>query len=69
MRQPSNPDQRRLLKKAIKAGCTVKDTNSGWRVLLPNGGSVAMHTSSSDRRALANTRSNFRREGLDLDAV
>ena len=68
MRTASNKDQRRILAKACEAGWRVKDTNKGWLVLSPDGQfSVAMHTTSSDHKALKNIKSDFKKAGLELD--
>lgn len=69
-RRASNPEQRVILTKAKAAGWRVVDTSSGWRVCAPDGvGMVTMHSSSSDRRALAAIKSDFKRAGLNLDAM
>ncbi len=70
VQRPSNKDQRKLLEKAEAAGWRIEASRSGWRVLAPDGvGIVHLHGSSSDHRAIQNMRADFRRAGLDLDAL
>lgn len=54
-----------------KQGCSIRDTKSGYMILLPEGGSVTFHKSTSDHRAVLNMRSRIKRAGLDwpLDAL
>jgi hypothetical protein len=69
VRKASNPEIRIILTKARSAGWRVEDASSGWKVKSPDGQSiVTIHGSSSDRRALAAIKSDFKRAGLDLDA-
>lgn len=56
-----------LIQQAARAGFDVIDTKAGWRLLSPDGVSqVTVHRSgATDRRALANFRSQLRRAWPD----
>jgi hypothetical protein len=58
-------DQRALLKSLEQQGCTIKETTSGWRILLPNGGTIGLHKSEGDRRSRLNLRAAILRAGLE----
>ena len=55
---------RALLKSARTDGATVVEKKDGVVIRPASGGSIMLHWSCSDWRALANTRAEFRRLGL-----
>lgn len=54
-----------LVAAAEKAGGRVVKKNKGLMIHGPEG-SAMIHTSTSDKRALANARADLRRAGLDI---
>ena len=62
-----NPDLRRLLKAAERAGATVtRRANNHYRIAIPGGPVVFTSSSPSDHRTLLNTRAALRRAGLHI---
>lgn len=56
---------RALVRAAEKQGFTVKEKKNGWMLHSPNGqGSVMIHKTPSDHRALSNARTRLRRYGF-----
>lgn len=55
-----------LLVSLERQGCTVKQVKAGYLVLFPdNKGSVTLHRTPSDHRAIMNMRSRIKRAGLE----
>lgn len=52
---------RQLLAEAIEAGCRLKETKNGIRVLGPSGSTAYTHWTPSDYRALRNFQADVRR--------
>jgi len=54
-----------LIRAAEEQGFTIKKKKMGWMVLTPNGqGSVMVHKTESDHRALNNSISRLKRYGF-----
>lgn len=65
--RPTNKEQRAALKAAELRGWRIICLRKGWRALAPDGvGYVTIHGTSSDYRAIANMRTDFKRLGLEL---
>lgn len=60
-----NKEWKRLVGEAQVAGGRVETKKKGIMIYGPTG-LVMLHTSTSDHRALANTRSELRKAGLDV---
>jgi hypothetical protein len=57
-----------LVREAEAQGFMVKDKKMGWMLLTPNGkGSVMIHKTPSDHRALKNARARLQRYGFKAD--
>jgi hypothetical protein len=55
-----------IVKKAEAQGYTIKEKKMGWMVLTSNGqGSVMLHKTPSDHRALKNAVARLRRYGFE----
>jgi hypothetical protein len=60
-------DLKALIRQAVDAGCSVRDTKGGHlQILIPGGGIVTVSSSPSDHHALKNARGDLRRAGLDI---
>ena len=63
----SRKDIRQLIRRLKKQGCTAVLSRSGrWRVTAPNGTTVTMAATPSDRRSVAAARRDARKK-LDAD--
>lgn len=61
------PNQKQLLKALKRQGCLVEHTGSGHiRITLPQGDTIILAHSPSDRRAWLNDRARLRRAGVAL---
>lgn len=61
-------EARALVRQAEEQGFTVKEKKKGWLLLTPNGqGSVMIHKTPSDHRALKNELARLRRYGFKSD--
>lgn len=67
-RRASNPELRKLMKHVQSVpGWRIERTKSGWKFLAPDGdGIVTIHDGPSDRRAIANIKSNLRQAGMAI---
>ena len=63
-RQPfPRRDVERLVDDLEKQGCKIKGTKAGYLVGFPNGESMTVHLTSSDTRAIRNTRARVEKNG------
>ena len=61
-------EARTLVRQAEEQGFTVKEKKKGWLLLTPNGqGSVMIHKTPGDHRALKNELARLRRYGFKSD--
>lgn len=64
---PKSPFPRKDVEKLIESleaqGCKTKATTKGYWVGFPNGESTTVHLTSSDRRAVMNTRARVLKNG------
>lgn len=61
-------DAKKLVKEAEKQGFVAKEKKNGWMLTVPNGqGSVMIHKTPSDHRALKNAVARLRRYGFKSD--
>lgn len=67
LRGITNKDAKAVLRKAIKAGCTVEITNGTHvRITTPSGAVVRTGLTSGSSRAGVYLRADLRRAGVDL---
>jgi len=58
-------EAKKLVKEAERQGFTAKEKKNGWMLTVPNGqGSVMIHKTPSDQRALKNALARLRRYGF-----
>jgi len=60
----TNPEVRKLLVTALKAGTRYRMTKNGIILYGHRGGLVACHFTMSDHRSARNVRADMRRQGL-----
>lgn len=67
LRGITNKDARKVVRAAIKAGCTWSITHSNHvRLGCPNGSTVMVALTTGDRHSYKNLRAQLRREGVPL---
>ena len=63
------PSTKELLKALKRNHVPMKTTKAGYLVKTPDGYIVTVHNTPSDRRAMMNMITRFKRHGLDIESI